>query len=107
MRHQRRDAWNCYSLASPTTWIGLKKSGGLLRQPPVPSTTTNAQGSPNPDNTYANGGYPAGLLWPFIEGNPKTFKCSKGKDPVTGQDYQCSYAMNYVNWRPNGRTPVS
>jgi len=98
---------NCYSLASPTTWTG---PGEVWWAPydnrPAPSTTTNAQGSPNPDNTYANGGYPAGLLWPFIEGNPRIFKCPKGRDPVTGQDFQCSYAMNYVSGGPNGKTLV-
>jgi prepilin-type N-terminal cleavage/methylation domain-containing protein/prepilin-type processing-associated H-X9-DG protein len=98
---------NCYSLASPTTWTGPKEVWWApYDNRPAPSTTTSAQGQPNPDNTYANGGYPAGLLWPFIEGNPKVFKCPKGKDPVTGQDFQCSYAMNYVNGGPNGKTLV-
>jgi prepilin-type N-terminal cleavage/methylation domain-containing protein/prepilin-type processing-associated H-X9-DG protein len=98
---------NCFALASPTTWTG---PGEIWWAPydnrPAPSTTTSAQGSPNPDNTYRNGGYPAGLLWPYIEGNPRIFKCPKGRDPVTGQDFQCSYAMNYVNGGPNGRTLV-
>jgi len=96
---------NCYSLASPTTWTG---PGEIWWAPydnrPAPSSTTNAQGSINPDNTYSNGGYPAGLLWPYVEGNRKIFKCPKGRDPVTGQEYQCSYAMNYVSGGPNGRT---
>ncbi|HJZ92388.1 MAG TPA: DUF1559 domain-containing protein [Gemmataceae bacterium] len=98
---------NCYSLVSATMWTG---PGEIWWAPydnrPAPSTTTNAQGSPNPDNTYSNGGYPAGLLWPYLEGNPKVFKCPKGRDPVTGQDFQCSYAMNYVSGGPNGRTLV-
>src|SRR5215467_9590672 len=54
---------NCYSLTSATTWTG---AGEVWWAPydnrPAPSTPTSAQGSPNPDNTYANGGYPAGLL---------------------------------------------
>ncbi len=45
----------------------------------------SAQGAPNADNTYTSGGYPAGLLWPYIEQNPKTFKCPNGIDPATGQ----------------------
>jgi prepilin-type N-terminal cleavage/methylation domain-containing protein/prepilin-type processing-associated H-X9-DG protein len=95
---------HCYSLTSATTWTG---TGEVWWAPydnrPSPSTTTQAQGSPNPDNTYANGGYPGGLLWPFVEGNPKIFKCPKGRDTVTGQDFQCSYGMNYVNGGPNGK----
>ena len=98
---------NCYSLASPTTWTG---PGEVWWAPydnrPLPSTTTNAQGSPNADNTYANGGYPAGLLWPYIEQNQKIFRCPNGIDPTTGQAYQCSYAMNYTNGGPNGKNLV-
>jgi len=94
---------NCYSLTSATTWTG---AGEVWWAPydnrPSPSTPTNAQGSPNPDNSYANGGYPAGLLWPYVEGNPKMFRCPNGFDSVTGQAYQCSYGMNYVNGGPNG-----
>ena len=70
---------DCYSLASATTFTG---TGEVWWAPydnrPAPSTTTNAQGSPNPDNTYKNGGYPAGFLWPYLEGNPKTYKCPNG-----------------------------
>jgi prepilin-type processing-associated H-X9-DG protein len=36
----------------------------------------------------------------------KPFKCPNGFDPTTGQAYQCSYAMNYVNGGPNGKTLV-
>ena len=50
--------------------------------------------------------YPRGLLWPYVEQNPKTFKCPLGFDPVTNQAYQCSYGMNYVNGGPNGKTLV-
>lgn len=95
---------NCYNLSSATTWTG---AGEIWWAPydnrPAPSTSTNAQGLPNPDNTYANGGYPAGLLWHFVEGNPSVFKCPNGFDPATGQAFQCSYGMNYVNGGPNGR----
>src|SRR5262249_2865512 len=67
---------DCFALTSATIWTG---PGEVWWAPydnrPSPSTTTNAQGSPNPDNTYNNGGYPAGLLWPYIEGNQKIFKC--------------------------------
>ena len=98
---------NCNSLTSATTWTG---PGEVWWAPydnrPSPSTTTNARGNPNPNNTYDNGGYPAGLLWPFIEGNQKIFKCPSGIDPITKQAYQCSYGMNYVNGGPNGKTLV-
>lgn len=95
---------DCFSLTSATTWTG---AGEVWWAPydnrPAPSTTTAAQGNPNPDNTYSNGGYPAGFLWPYLEGNPKIFKCPSGIDPVTNQPFQCSYGMNYVNGGPNGR----
>jgi prepilin-type N-terminal cleavage/methylation domain-containing protein/prepilin-type processing-associated H-X9-DG protein len=96
---------NCYSLTSPTTWTG---PGEVWWAPydnrPIPSNPTNAVGNPNPDNTYSNGGYPAGTLWPYIEGNQKTFKCPNGIEQTTGLPYQCSYAMNYVNGGPNGKS---
>ena len=105
LRYQWRADSTCYALASLTTWTG---PGEVWWAPydnrPSPSTTTNAQGSPNADNTYANGGYPAGLLWPYVEQNPKTFKCPVGIDPTTGQAFQCSYGMNYVNGGPNGKS---
>jgi prepilin-type N-terminal cleavage/methylation domain-containing protein len=76
---------NCFSLTSATTWTG---PGEVWWAPydnrPAPSTPTNAQGFPNPDNTYSNGGYPAGTLWPYAEGNQKIFKCPTGIDLTTG-----------------------
>jgi prepilin-type N-terminal cleavage/methylation domain-containing protein/prepilin-type processing-associated H-X9-DG protein len=98
---------NCFSLTSATIWTG---PGEVWWAPydnrPAPSSTTSAQGSPNPDNTYNNGGYPAGLLWPYVEGNVKMFQCPNGIDQVTGLPFQCSYGMNYVNGGPNGKTLV-
>ena len=95
---------DCYALASATIWTG---PGEVWWAPydnrPAPSTTTNARGRPNPDNTYADGGYPAGLLWNYMEGSERVFKCPTGFDPATGQRYQCSYGMNYVSGGPNGR----
>jgi prepilin-type processing-associated H-X9-DG protein len=51
--------------------------------------------------------YPTGLMWPFIEKNPKVFKCPEGteRDPASpdyGKPYQVSYAMNYVTGGPSG-----
>jgi prepilin-type N-terminal cleavage/methylation domain-containing protein/prepilin-type processing-associated H-X9-DG protein len=42
------------------------------------------------------------LLWPFVEGNIKTFQCPDGFDPKTGKRYQVSYGMNYTTGGPNG-----
>jgi prepilin-type N-terminal cleavage/methylation domain-containing protein/prepilin-type processing-associated H-X9-DG protein len=96
---------DCFALASPTTWTGPNEVWWApYDNRPAPSSPTNAQGSPNPDNTYANGGYPAGLIWNYLEGNQKIFKCPNGFDPATGKPYQCSYGMNYVNGGPNGKT---
>jgi prepilin-type N-terminal cleavage/methylation domain-containing protein/prepilin-type processing-associated H-X9-DG protein len=99
---------NCFSLTSATFWTG---PGEIWWAPydnrPSPSSPTHAMGSPNPDNTYSNGGYPAGLLWPYIEGNQKIFKCPNGVDYSPGGGiFQVSYGMNYVNGGPNGRTLV-
>jgi prepilin-type N-terminal cleavage/methylation domain-containing protein/prepilin-type processing-associated H-X9-DG protein len=95
----------CFALTSPTTWTGPNEIWWApYDNRPSPSTPTNAQGQPNKDNSYSNGGYPGGTLWPWVENNPTIFKCPNGFDPTTGQEYQCSYAMNYVNGGPNGRT---
>ena len=78
---------NCYSLTSATTWTGPNEVWWApTTTGPRPPVTTNAQGSPNPDNTYTNGGYPAGFLWPYIEGNQKIFKCPVGIDSTSGAD---------------------
>jgi prepilin-type processing-associated H-X9-DG protein len=98
---------NCYALTSATTWTGTNEVWWApYDNRPAPSNPSNAQGNPNPDNTYNNGGYPAGLLWPFVEGNPQIFKCPTGIDTTTGNFFQCSYGMNYVSGRPNGKKLV-
>jgi prepilin-type processing-associated H-X9-DG protein len=50
---------------------------------------------------------PQGLLYPYVEGNVKTFRCPEGFDmipgsPTQGQTYQVSYAMNGVTGGPGG-----
>jgi len=96
---------NCYSLTSAAIWTGPKEIWWApYDNRPTPSTPTTAQGIPNPDNTYNNGGYPAGLLWPFLEGNTKVFNCPAGVDPAIGIAYQCSYGMNYASGGPNGKS---
>jgi prepilin-type N-terminal cleavage/methylation domain-containing protein/prepilin-type processing-associated H-X9-DG protein len=47
------------------------------------------------------------LLWPYVEGNPKTFKCPAGVDrvpgsPTFGMPLQLSYAINGVDGGPAG-----
>jgi prepilin-type N-terminal cleavage/methylation domain-containing protein/prepilin-type processing-associated H-X9-DG protein len=98
---------DCFALTSATTWTGpLEVWWAPYDNRPSPSSTTNAQGTMNPDNTYANGGYPAGFLWQYVEQNPKVFKCPNGFEPGTNAEYQCSYGMNYVNGGPNGKKLV-
>ena len=95
---------NCFGLKSATTYTGKNEVWWApYDNRPALSSPTQAQGTPNSDNTYNNGGYPAGLLWPFVEQNLATFKCPKGFDPATDQPFQVSYGMNYVNGGPNGR----
>ena len=48
------------------------------------------------------------LLWKYVEGNIKVFRCPDGIDMDTtsstfGQTFQISYGMNYVSEGPNGR----
>ncbi len=98
---------NCYSLTSATIWTGPREVWWAPYDNRfAPSTTIAAQGQPNADNTYANGGYPAGLLWPYVERNVKIFKCPLGIDASAGLPFQCSYGMNYVNGGPNGKRLV-
>jgi prepilin-type N-terminal cleavage/methylation domain-containing protein/prepilin-type processing-associated H-X9-DG protein len=95
---------NCFALTSATTWTGPAEVWWApYDNRAAPSTPTNAQGSPDPNNTYSATTYPAGLIWPYVEQNLAIFKCPKGVDPATNQPYQCSYGMNYVNGGPNGR----
>jgi prepilin-type N-terminal cleavage/methylation domain-containing protein/prepilin-type processing-associated H-X9-DG protein len=98
---------DCFALASPTTWTGPAEVWWApYDNRPSPSSPTAAQGPINPDNTYSNGGYPAGLLWPYVEQNSKVFRCPNGIDPATNQPYQCGYAMSYINGGPNGKNLV-
>jgi type II secretory pathway pseudopilin PulG len=47
------------------------------------------------------------LLWPYLEGNAKVFRCPKGTDTASGsatygQPLQLSYAINGVTGGPSG-----
>lgn len=46
------------------------------------------------------------LLWPYVEGNRKIFRCPNGLDPISGKFYQVSYGMNYTTGGPNGQKLV-
>jgi prepilin-type processing-associated H-X9-DG protein/prepilin-type N-terminal cleavage/methylation domain-containing protein len=48
---------------------------------------------------------PGGLIFPFVENNPRVFQCPMGLDttpgsPTRGQMYQVSYAFNFVQGSP-------
>jgi len=54
-----------------------------------------------------DGNYPPGLLWLYVEQNPKVFRCPQGVDSRTnsataGQPLQLSYGMNSVTGGPSG-----
>ena len=99
---------NCYALTSATIWTGTKEVWwGPYDNRPTPSSPTSAQGEPNRDNSYGNGGYPAGLIWPYVEQSMAVFRCPQGVDAATGRPFQVSYGMNYVNGGPNGKRLTS
>jgi prepilin-type N-terminal cleavage/methylation domain-containing protein/prepilin-type processing-associated H-X9-DG protein len=89
---------DCNSLTSPTTFTG-------------PNEVWWAPYDNRPGTTVCqtiDDNFPRGLLWPYVEQNPKTFKCPKGVDidpasATVGQEFQCSYGMNYVTGGPNGK----
>lgn len=51
------------------------------------------------------------ILWPYVEGNPKVFKCPNGIDvlpnsPTRGRPVQISYAFNGVDGGPRGQSLI-
>jgi prepilin-type N-terminal cleavage/methylation domain-containing protein/prepilin-type processing-associated H-X9-DG protein len=89
---------DCNSLTSPSTYTGVDEVWWAPYDNRPGSTVTK----PVDDN------YQRGLIWPYIEQNPKSFKCPLGIDidPASatfGQEFQCSYGMNYVTGGPNGK----
>jgi prepilin-type N-terminal cleavage/methylation domain-containing protein len=92
---------NCDTLTSPSTFTGPNEVWWAPYDNRPGSTVT----TPIDDN------YQRGLIWPFIEQNPKIFKCPNGIDVQTssttfGQTFQCSYGMNYTTGGPSGRKLV-
>ena len=54
---------------------------------------------------------PGGLLFPYVEGSRKVFRCPNGFDwlpgsPTFGKELQVSYALNYVTNGPAGMNLV-
>jgi prepilin-type N-terminal cleavage/methylation domain-containing protein/prepilin-type processing-associated H-X9-DG protein len=96
-------------LPAPTEWTGTNEVWWApYDNRPSPSNPTTANGPINSDNSYSDGGYPAGTLWPFIEQNIKIFQCPNGLDltpgsATFGEPFQCSYAMSYVSGGPSGQ----
>lgn len=82
----------CLRLISPTTYTGPDEEWW--------APYDNRPGS-SPTHVL-NANFRKGFLWPYIEQNIKIFKCPNGIDPVTGEPYQVSYAMNYVTGGPSG-----
>lgn len=92
---------NCDTLTSPTHYTGTNEVWWAPYDNRPGSTVTK----PLDDN------YQTGLLYPFVENNPKMFKCPQGIDMQSGsatfgQFFQVSYGMNYVSGGPNGKRLV-
>jgi prepilin-type N-terminal cleavage/methylation domain-containing protein/prepilin-type processing-associated H-X9-DG protein len=89
---------NCDKITSPTTYTGPDEVWWAPYDNRPGATVT----------TPIDNNYQAGLIWPYIEMNPKIFKCPLGIDvqpgsATRGQAFQCSYGMNYVSGGPNGQ----
>jgi prepilin-type N-terminal cleavage/methylation domain-containing protein/prepilin-type processing-associated H-X9-DG protein len=87
----------CNALTSPTHFTGPNEVWWAPYDNRVGPTDT-----PLPDYDPTRS-----LLWRFVEGNKKIFKCPNGIDTTVGsatlgQTYQVSYGMNYVTGGPNG-----
>jgi prepilin-type processing-associated H-X9-DG protein/prepilin-type N-terminal cleavage/methylation domain-containing protein len=92
---------DCNSLTSPSTYTGPNEMWWAPYDNRPGSNVCNVL-----DETYQRG-----LLWPYIEQNPKIFKCPLGidLDPASAtfqQTFQCSYGMNYTTGGPNGKRLV-
>jgi prepilin-type N-terminal cleavage/methylation domain-containing protein/prepilin-type processing-associated H-X9-DG protein len=88
----------CQAASTPTTYTG-----------PGEQWWAPYDNRPGTTSTQALPGYvAAGILMPYVENNPKIFKCPDGLDntpgsSTLGQELQCSYAMNFVNGGPEGK----
>jgi prepilin-type N-terminal cleavage/methylation domain-containing protein/prepilin-type processing-associated H-X9-DG protein len=88
----------CDTLTSPTLWTGPNEVWWAPYDNRVGPTDDPL---PDFDPTRA-------LIWKYIEGNKKIFRCPDGIDltpgsPTHGKPYQVSYGMNYTTDGPNGK----
>jgi prepilin-type N-terminal cleavage/methylation domain-containing protein/prepilin-type processing-associated H-X9-DG protein len=88
---------HCESLTAPNLYTGPNEVWWAAYDNRPGSTPTQVL-----DDNYQRG-----LLWPYIEQNPKVYKCPKGFDQQVdsatfGRHFQASYGMNYVTGGPNG-----
>src|SRR5438094_298076 len=88
----------CDKLTSPTTWTGPDEVWWAPYDNRVSPT----------DEPLDDFDLTRSLLWPYVEGNRKMFKCPDGKDntpgsATLGEEYQVSYGMNYVTEGPSGK----
>jgi prepilin-type N-terminal cleavage/methylation domain-containing protein/prepilin-type processing-associated H-X9-DG protein len=93
---------NCETLTSPTKYTGPNEVWWAPYDNRVAPT----------DEPLSDYDPTKALIYPFVEGNRKTFKCPQGKDytigsPTHGDEYQVSYGMNYVTNGPSGRKLVA
>ena len=89
---------DCNSLTSPTTYTGPNEVWWAPYDNRPGSTVTQV----------LDQNYPRGLIWPYVEQDYRIFRCPLGQDidPTSatfGQEFQCSYGMNYVTGGPNGK----
>jgi prepilin-type N-terminal cleavage/methylation domain-containing protein len=87
----------CDTLTSPTHYTGPNE---VWWAPYDNRVAPTAEPLPDFDPTKA-------LIWPWVEGNRKMFKCPDGIDTTPGsatqgETYQVSYGMNYTTGGPNG-----
>jgi prepilin-type N-terminal cleavage/methylation domain-containing protein/prepilin-type processing-associated H-X9-DG protein len=102
----------------PAPWMnGKDRNCNKLPDPGVytgPNETWWAPYDNRPGTTIVQAlpGYvPQGLLMPFVEDNPKIFKCPDGYDwtsgsPYFGQELQVPYAMNGAAGGPSGMSLI-
>jgi prepilin-type N-terminal cleavage/methylation domain-containing protein/prepilin-type processing-associated H-X9-DG protein len=88
---------HCDMLTSPTKFTGPNEVWWAPYDNRVAPTD---QPLPDFDPSHA-------LIWPYVEGNRKTWQCPDGFDitpgsPTIGKRYQIPYGMNYVTGGPSG-----
>ena len=92
-----RQDLHCETLTAPNLYTGPNEVWWAAYDNRPGSTPTQV----------IDGNYQRGLLWPYIEHNPRVYRCPMGLDrqagsPTFGRRFQVSYGMNYVTGGPNG-----